>query len=384
MTTVAEASESTDSEPAFRESANLCYGPEPPLRHLDVNPLRGLVCFGILVMHLYNGTVHANLERLFGEGVGFAISHLRLGYESFFVLAGFFLARTFQEAEGRRIASKKLLLRRSIRLLVPYWVALALVYLDRWLPNILLGRSNPLPSIAALAAQAACIQDLVGVPSISAVFWSMAVVIQAFFIWAVVFWVLRKVAYKFNFRDKEGWVDSCTMALMGVFWCTSLILAWVHLGAEWKLPETMKFISLGAACAWVADARLKQVWLIAAILVTLVLVPSLPLGQAARVVASLATAAALMVLASGYQLPKILPIRVLEWIGVRSYSLYLTHAMVGYRVLNLSNHIENSGPYLALELLALAIICAIAFGNLFYWLVEVPTLRLSRAVLYRF
>jgi peptidoglycan/LPS O-acetylase OafA/YrhL len=92
----------------------------------------------------------------------------------------------------------------------------------------------------------------------------------------------------------------------------------------------------------------------------------------------------LWLLASGrLTLPRWAPLRWLAFFGVRAYSIYLTHYLVGARVLNLANHLPNLSPAGAVGLFVVAVAASLLFACLFYALVEVPLMSQARKVTYR-
>ena len=62
-----------------------------------------------------------------------------------------------------------------------------------------------------------------------------------------------------------------------------------------------------------------------------------------------------------------------------SYSLYLTHTIVGGRVVNLGKRFV-SGTLQELALVATALAVSMAFAWLFAFVVEKPAIRLSRKI----
>ncbi len=120
----------------------------------DVDPLRGWICLRILLLHLFHSAVNSRLEVLFGPVVSAWLTSWRLGFESFFVMAGFFLAHSFRETSSNYLSVPKFAQRRFTRLAVPFWCAVLLAYLDLALPNLLLGHHNALPSARSVIAEA--------------------------------------------------------------------------------------------------------------------------------------------------------------------------------------------------------------------------------------
>jgi peptidoglycan/LPS O-acetylase OafA/YrhL len=74
--------------------------------------------------------------------------------------------------------------------------------------------------------------------------------------------------------------------------------------------------------------------------------------------------------------------RVGTWLGGISYSLYLTHLLIGGRIVNAGVRFAHTLPVQGL-LLAAALAASIAAAAVFSWLVEQPAQRWSAAIRYR-
>ncbi len=73
--------------------------------------------------------------------------------------------------------------------------------------------------------------------------------------------------------------------------------------------------------------------------------------------------------------------RITTFLGKISYSLYLIHIPIGGRVINLSMHYAHTAysPYM---ILIIAVLTSIIFAWLFYRVIELPALRLSKYIKY--
>src|SRR5262245_14333957 len=93
------------------------------LDRFSLNALRGCVCFGIM-MHLYT-----SWSPQFSDAVRRVADPLliqcRFGAGSFLVLSGFFVAHWLRPSSRQSLSIARLFLRRFIRLIVPFWIALA-------------------------------------------------------------------------------------------------------------------------------------------------------------------------------------------------------------------------------------------------------------------
>jgi peptidoglycan/LPS O-acetylase OafA/YrhL len=91
-------------------------------------------------------------------------------------------------------------------------------------------------------------------------------------------------------------------------------------------------------------------------------------------------------LASGHALPGWPPVRVFEAVGRWSFSIYLIHGWVLYRVINLSNHWRGTGALtdgVVIAFFLVGIGASLVAGYVYYRLVEQPVSRLARRMTYR-
>src|SRR5688500_18643778 len=99
----------------------------PSRREFDIDFFRGFVCLSLATLHFYNSALYDSFLTLFGEAGKWVIWNLRLGVESFFVLAGFMMAHMMRPVPGEEVSISGYLKRRFWRLIVPYWTAV-LIY----------------------------------------------------------------------------------------------------------------------------------------------------------------------------------------------------------------------------------------------------------------
>jgi exopolysaccharide production protein ExoZ len=76
-------------------------------------------------------------------------------------------------------------------------------------------------------------------------------------------------------------------------------------------------------------------------------------------------------------------IKILYFLGRISYSLYITHTLVLVYLLGIFKKLIPRQDGLEIVLLILEIGIAIGFASLFYWLIELPSIRLSKKIAYK-
>jgi peptidoglycan/LPS O-acetylase OafA/YrhL len=358
---------------------------QPQHFHLHaIDPFRGYVCLGVVCLHLYGGPLLSQLRGVFG-GVGdFIFTYPRLGVESFFVLAGFFLAHMIRPSADNYVSVPRLVARRLLRLAIPYWCAVAAVLVSAAVANVALGRRNTFPPGEVLSV-VFFVQDVFGDPlSLLYPLWSMATLFQFYVAALVVFWVVRR---GFLWAAPESYQGATRRVMIGV---SFFVLFLAPLAArpdqvdphEWQLPGWACVLALGAVAYWRGEGYVGRRAYAAAVayhVALAVVFGNVWYGKAA------ACAVILLLMRRGVAAPDCRATRALAAVGRRSFSIYLVHGFVGIRIMNWSEYLpayRDSGAF-AVALFGAALAASLVAGFLFYRMVERPTAGLASRVRYR-
>jgi hypothetical protein len=347
-----------------------------------VNVLRGVVCLGIMLKHF---STPAGFAAHWGGWAAFGVLWVP-GSECFLVVSGFFLAHMFRPGEAQFLSVPQFARRRGYRLLVPYWVALAVAYLGLVVWRMVV----PGPPVGhlydprAVAANLLCVPDVFGQPSPMLFFWTVVTLVQTYALWAVGFWVVR---FSFLARGTpdyhhrtEGVMIPLTAVLMLV--CGGLTWTESFAGWSWQLPRWAVYPATGAFAYWAARGRVRMVAFLCVVLLS-------GLGATAsgspRPLFAATTGLLLVAGHSGWLNIRGRVPAGLATVGRCSYSVYLMHGLVGVRVWAvcalLGLH-PTSGLAAGLMVL-LAVAASLCSGWLMYTLVEKPMSRRAAAVSYR-
>lgn len=330
-----------------------------------VQPLRGLVCLSIVVMHFSTWEQGPTLisPRWFWY---------RPGVESFIVLSGFFIAHSLRPASSLSVA--KYLQTRFARLVVPYWVALTIATIVFCVRMLRLGK--PLPVATDVLAEYTFVNDILGVSASAAPHWSLTTLIQLYILTVTVFWVVRRF-----YLNATPDYHQRTLGVLKVAAATILIgTAAGHiygnlslvLRGHWMLPHWIPF----AAAGYLAyQNSTRATILIAAVLAY----TGWHTVNTDRWVWGAVTTVVINLLAT-YN-PKIPP-TPLNFAGRISFSLYLVHGIIGSYV-----HIAYLHNYLGyfpkIVYVSVAFVLSLAAGYAFYELVEQPTAKYAKSIAYR-
>lgn len=350
-------------------------------RTAPVNVLRGVVCLSVTALHfafLLQQSDQAWVEWLL---------QVRPGVESFFVLSGFFLAASYRELPTDvHFSVPRLVGRRLLRLLLPYWAAVALVFLlPVW--RLLVPTTPPYqpPAITDVLANLVCVCDLTGQPFALFTFWSLAALIQLHLLWAVTFWLVR---WAFLWRTDGRHHARTLVVLQAICLMATAVSWWFAFGSPsddasppWRLAEWFVYAGVGSAAYWAVK---QPVWRWVAAALGIALAVGASVSGSLRPVFGLATVAVLLLL-------RFQPLPIRTWvgralaaIGNRSYSVYLVHGIVGYRVMTALGWVGvSSDGWGAVVLFTAGMVASVAAGAVFFQLVERPVLNWARSIRYR-
>jgi peptidoglycan/LPS O-acetylase OafA/YrhL len=345
---------------------------DPAEPRFDIDPFRAVVCLWLVALHLFAGELNEVLSQRLGPGGTSAVLNVRLGVESFFVLAGFMLAHTLRPQPGERAALGLYLTRRCVRLLPPYWVAVLLAAANLWLARLLVGGGKAAPGAGDVAAQMFLVQEAFGVREAAVGFWSLVALEQFYLLWLLVVTAVRTLVPGEAARLRaEAWAAAAGCGLL--VWLFPYSPA-----AAFALPMWGGFILLGVLLYRATVQRDGRTPFLLALLAA---------GAAGyatgdlRFLRGAVAAAALALIGQGFALPRACAFEALRWVGTRSYSIYLVHGTVAYRVYSLDPRAEKFGG--PLVLVAAALVLSLVAGAVFYRFVERPCLEAARRIRYR-
>ncbi len=340
-----------------------------PSRNTLIDTIKGLACATIVAHHLaFYGPMSDSAHGLAPNLIDWLAEYGRMAVQLFLVLGGFLAAASLAPAgQWRGGAAAPLLLRRFVRLVVPYAVALLVAVLVAALVRPFFAHHSVPgePSLQQLLANALLLQDIVGEEALSAGVWYVAIDFQLFAC-AVLLLALLQRAPAWAQRSAPLWV--ALAAALSLWWLNRLPeldkWAWYFWGAY----------GLGMCAYWASRGRRALWWTLG-----LALMGGLALWLQWRDRVALALGFALLLLWAqrrGWSLPQG------EWLqrlGQMSYSVFLVHFPICLLVNAVFHQLWPEAPWLNLLGMALAFGLSLAAGRELYQRVEchVPSWRLA-------
>lgn len=346
-----------------------------PGRFAFIDALRGVAAMSVVVYHIYKQNLLKYAETPFPEPFHTLFVNGYLGVYIFFVLSGFVIAYSVR---GYRITPGfvgRFALRRSLRLDPPYWVAMiGAILVALTAQQVAIENKLEVPSAGDVVAHVFYIQQFLGIPHILGVFWTLCLEIQFYLLYVVLLGLTQR------FAGDRLWV------FFGPIFVLSLIvganvLDLGHALCLWAWP----FFFVGAATSWHFDGRISsRTWgliMAAACLVAL--------DAPERIGVALLTAAAIFFTgratsSTGATLLRELSLgRVLQYLGKISYSLYLTHLLIGSKSARLAIRFLGRKELGLLEMVAILLGCvaaSVVLAHVMYLVVERTAVKLSKLV----
>jgi peptidoglycan/LPS O-acetylase OafA/YrhL len=350
-----------------------------PSREFDIDTFRGVVCLSLVALHFYqNGPLQPELGALLGDAGVFALLHLRLGVESFFLLAGFMVAHTLRPVAGEVVSFAAYLKRRFYRLILPYWTAVLLAALDLWLVGLVFDSARGTRTSGEIVAQLTLLQELFGVGEAAVGYWSMVSLEQFYLLllltYAVCAWVFGRTEAGYG-KAERALSHVVLAAALGSGAAMLLIPV-----PAFELVHYAIYLTTGMLLYWAVRQGKARVHL--ALAVALLVVLALVTGKS-RPLAACVSVLLFIPLARGYRLPDWAAVRWLSFCGQRAYSIYLVHGIVGLRVLSLVRVMDRENPWAIAALCLVAAAASLVAAELFYRLVERPWQKRAQQVAYR-
>jgi peptidoglycan/LPS O-acetylase OafA/YrhL len=302
----------------------------------------------------------------------------RIAVQVFLVIGGFLAARslspTAQPLQGNPLS---LLWRRYLKLAPPFIAAMLLAVLasswaSAWMsdPSI----SAP-PTWQQLLAHVFLLHSVLGVESLSAGAWYVAIDFQLYALMALLLWLPARLlgARTLSPSTAPNWLLP-SLVLGGVF----ASLCYFNLDAGWDVwaPYFFGAYGLGALAWWMGDparapGSLRWSWLLGPIVL------ALSLDFRSRIAVAAVTACLLMLCGRGrWHLPASGPTALLNRLGTISYSIFLVHFPVCLMVNAAFARFVPDAPLLQAGGMVLAWLASLATGALFHRWVESPLSRL--------
>ena len=239
----------------------------PQHRFTLVDALRGVASLSVVIYHAAEGRHLTGLLALLPAWVAQVIKQGGLGVAVFFVLSGFVIAHSVARSRVTFSFVGRFMLRRSIRLDPPYWLAIVLAISFAYLAaHFVGGKEQPQVSLAQIAAHVFYLQEIFGYPGFNSVFWTLCQEVQFY----LVFVLLLAVSHNDPAKPMQGRATALVFAgaaLISLLWPLGILSDGPYRGSF--LPLWHGFLA-GAGAYWAWRNPSSAIYCVAYIAVLLV------------------------------------------------------------------------------------------------------------------
>ncbi len=233
-------------------------------RSVLVDSLKVLASQVIVLHHLcLYAPMAVWLEQAWPGLIGFIVEDGRLAVQPFLVMGGFLAVQSL--LRRRDCPVRELALQRYLRLALPLGLALLLLLTVTLMVGSELSHEewvSPLPSLSVLLAHLLLLQDVLGVPSLLAGAWYVAIDFQLFVLLAL----LMHAAH----RLPPAYQGSGAPALLGMLTLASVFVFSREPGLDMWALYFFSAYGLGALAAWTVHSPRARGWWWAAVALLLV------------------------------------------------------------------------------------------------------------------
>ena len=336
-----------------------------------IDSLRGIAAIWVVLFHIRGGFHIDNLAVylpkivttiLFGIG--------NSGVPIFFVISGFVITHSLNHDKVNINYLAKFTLRRSVRLDPAYWGSILLVIFLAWISSVIKNEQIVWSTSKTIIAHFFYAQDLLELTSIGRVYWTLCLEIQFYLIFCILIAITQ---YFEKYYKNTNFLIFLGVAIISILWPLGLVKQNLYPGLFF--PHWYGFL-LGVFAYWSWKKKLPTLFFYIytiPILIVAILTHS-KFGIAAGLTAIFVLEASKLGHISSMNW------KWLQFLGMISYSLYLTHnPIAGASFFIIYKLIGNSVIAQLLALIIVVIIC-ITFAFLFWWLFEKWSIKLSKSI----
>lgn len=330
-----------------------------------------MAAFWVVLFHLSEGNHIPLLTAWLPPWVTEVVFHWgHLGVPVFFVLSGYVMALTSRKMAFEGTVPLRFVLRRLVRLAPPYYLAILLALASGFAKGDLALTPD---TLLRTAAHLVYLQDILGQGNLNSVFWTLAIEVQFYLALALLQWLARKGAFRFN--ERSLWL--CLFAVtgtLGLCWPAGLIQDPVWPGSF--LSTWYSFV-VGVLVGRPAVTRTGEV--VRAGFLLAVLGVGLWCGNAFALTATVTAVLIEVTRRTGHS-GDWLSAGWLQAVGRWSYSLYLLHNSATGIAFQLLHKAPWSGIAWEIASTMVTLAVCIAVAALGYRLVEKPAIAWSRKI----
>lgn len=346
---------------------NPYFRPPMSASHFRIFDLIKAIACNLIVLHhiAFYGPMVDVANPLLPELFDWLAKHARVAVHAFLTMSGFLAARSLSLGRLAAVSPMRAIVRRFVKLVPPFMAAMALsvtasMLASQWMTH---DSISAMPTVAQVLAHALLLHGVLGVESLSAGAWYVAIDFQLFAMMTLILWIAGR-------RTLPSWlaplaIAACTLASLLVFNLNPALDAWA--------PYFFGSYGLGALAWWTCErARSRTAVLLLTSAFVLIGGLALVVDFRSRVAVALGTAVLLMLGCRGFVRLPGQDSRIVAFLGRTSYSIFLLHFPVCLVVNAAFTQFAPALPAVQAVGMLVAWMASIAAGAAFHQWVEQP------------
>jgi peptidoglycan/LPS O-acetylase OafA/YrhL len=346
-------------------------GKEAGERYVFVDALRGVAAVAVVICHLfYHRWLFKSIEAGLFKTIADAMHYGARGVQIFFVISGFVIAHSLRRTTPNGSGLGNFILRRQLRLDLPYWGVIALILLQATIERQFHFIRHPgaIPSPGDLLLNMTYLHLIFRRVPVLDVGWTLCIEIQfyLFFIFALAVTTRRAMA------------TGISKATLGAIFVTGVVCLAFNPAPGMVQPWMIHYwpyFCAGILAYWSVQ-RWISLWVLPAFCVPFAIAllwSDLP----SCTVTGIITAGALYILGLRGKLTTLWNGRVVQYLGRISYSLYLVHVPVIFLICRIGYQKLADNQRSAALCFTVAGLACLPAAHLFHRWIEEPSVRLA-------
>ena len=344
-------------------------------RYRTIDSMRGIAALAVVIFHL-SLNLKAELAELLPGFINTLFSYGYLGVPLFFVISGLVISLSIKNSPVTRQYAISFVIRRSVRLDPTYWASILFGIMLLSIKNQVLNTTEPLPSPLSVLTHMFYLQDLLAIkPVISVVYWTLCLEIQLYLFYIFTVWlsqfVSRHVAWKTYSLHLIALLGAGIYSVTLDFNVTSISVTGLFL-SNWH------YFLMGVLVGNVIRKLPYSIYVFAA-WVLFEIVFQLGISIKPYAIVGVFSSVLIFFLWRKNLLDTALTRKELQYLGKISYTLYLIHPDIGWKVISYSRFLleDRMTPFIGGLLLVVSLVVSIFVAHLFHLAFERPSLLLA-------
>jgi peptidoglycan/LPS O-acetylase OafA/YrhL len=293
-----------------------------------------------------------------------------MGVPIFFVISGYVISRSLAKSRMDGAGFRNFCARRWTRLTPPYYASLVLAVVNNYVSTIFKHENFVAPTFGNVLAHLVYIPDLLKLPLINGVHWTLYIEMQFYLLLAVLMWLLARKAF-----ERYTVLRHVLLAAVAVAALNYPVLDLLNGREHYFYPYVCAFVS-GCFIYWLRSGLLHP-----AIFAGYTVILGVGTIYHHRDIYLTCFIAHMLVFVADRRPPAMsrwLSDRFSQFLGHISYSLYLTHSPILGSTFYFGSKIFGDSAAAELALIPVEVAVAILVGYIAYRLVERPAIAWSQ------